>query len=252
MALPPGNPDTFMREVDDAVRADRAQEFARRFGVPLIAAGLLGLAGLAGWLWWDNHGDASDGTRGAQLSTALETVGQGRPKAATAALEPLTKGDDPAYRALALMAQANIVASQGDLPGAAAKFAQVAADESVDQGLRDAALVRQMLASFDTTEPATVIARLRHLVATPGPAFASAAELSALAEMKRGNDAAASALFKRISETEGAAESLQRRSGWMAAMLAGAPSAAPSASAPAAARPTATPASAAPATKGRE
>ena len=38
MALPPtGNPEVFMREVDDAVRADRMQTLATRYGMPVIA-----------------------------------------------------------------------------------------------------------------------------------------------------------------------------------------------------------------------
>jgi hypothetical protein len=64
-----------------------------------------------------------------------------------------------------------------------------------------------------------LIARLRHLVATPGPAFASAAELTALAELKRGNDRAAGLLYKRIAETENVPDSLKSRAVQMAGML---------------------------------
>jgi hypothetical protein len=219
MALPPGNPDTFMREVDDAVRADVARDFAARFGKPLIALLVVGLIALAGWLYWQSRTQDSSGALGTQLSAVLDTMGQQRPKAAATAADALAKGDDPTYRALALMVQGNAAMAQGDMRGAAAKFSTVAANPEVDQALRDTALLRQMLAEYETIEPATLIARLRHLVATPGPAFASAAELTALAELKRGNDRAAGLLFKRIAEAEDVPDSLKSRAVQMAGML---------------------------------
>ena len=220
MALPPGNPDTFMREVDDAVRADRLQEFGRRFGKPLIAGLIIGLIALAGWLFWQSRSEADSGELGTSLNSALDSLAQSRPKAAATAADPLAKGDNPTYAALALMVQGNAAAAQGDMRGASAKFAAVAANADVDQALRDTALLRQMLAEYDTIEPAALIARLRRIVAQPtNSAFPSAAELTALAELKRGNDAAAGALFKRIAETEGVSDSLKSRAVQMAGML---------------------------------
>ena len=220
MALPPtGNPDVFMREVDDAVRADRMQSFATNYGKPLIAAIVVALAALGGWLFWQHRSDQSTGDVGREFSTALDDFGQNRPKAAIEAAEPLAKGDNPTYRALALMLQGDAAASKGDTRVAIARFGAVAGDEAVDKALRDTALLRQTLVEFDTMEPAAIINRLRGLVAQPGPAFASAAELTALAEMRRGNDAAAGALFKRISEAENVPESLKSRAVQMAGML---------------------------------
>ncbi|MBX9728931.1 MAG: tetratricopeptide repeat protein [Sphingopyxis sp.] len=219
MALPPGSPDTFMREVDDAVREDRLRTFFADYGKAVIALVIVGLAALGGWLYWDHHQGRQAGALGAQLNTAIDALGQGRPNAAATGVDSLAKGDDPAYAALALMVQGNAAAAGGDMRTAAARFAAVSANADVPQALRDAALLREILAQYDTMQPATVIARLRHLVAEPGPAFASAAELTALAELKRGNEAAAGALFKRIAESDDAPESLKSRAVQMAGML---------------------------------
>jgi hypothetical protein len=219
MALPPGSPDTFMREVDDAVREDRMRSFFANYGKAVLALIIVGLAALGGWLYWNHYQGQQAGTRGAQLNSAIDSLTQGRPNAAATAVDALAKGDDAAYAALALMVQGNAAAAGGDMRTAAARFAAVSANEDVPQALRDAALLREVLAQYDTMQPATVIARLRHLVAQPGPAFASAAELTALAELKRGNEAAAGALFKRIAETEDAPESLKSRAVQMAGML---------------------------------
>lgn len=219
MALPPGSPDTFMREVDDAVREDRLRSFFASYGKAVLALLVVGLLVFAGWLYWQSQQGAEAGARGAQLNTAIDALTQGRPNAAASGVDALAKGNDASYAALALMVQGNAAAAGGDMRTAAARFAAVAGNEDAPQALRDAALLREILAQYDTMPPATVIARLRHLVAQPGPAFASAAELTALAELKRGNEAAAGALFKRIAETEEAPESLKSRAVQMAGML---------------------------------
>jgi hypothetical protein len=219
MALPPGNPDTFMAEVDDAVRADRMQGFVASYGRWIALLLVLGLAGLGGWMIWQSQQSAAAAERGTKLSSALDTFGGGRPKAAGDALTPLTKGEDAGYRALALMVQGNSAAALGDARTAAARFGAVANDARNDRVLRDAALLRQTLAEYDSLPSATVIARLRGLVSRPGPAFASAAELTALAELKRGNEAAAGALFRRISVAENVPDSLKSRAVQMAGML---------------------------------
>ncbi len=82
MALPPGNPDTFIREVDDAVRADLLQNFGARFGKPLIALIVVGLLALAGWLFWQSRSDSAAGDLGASLNASLDNFAQNRPKAA--------------------------------------------------------------------------------------------------------------------------------------------------------------------------
>lgn len=219
MALSPDNPDTFMREVEDAVRADSAQRFLRNFGRPLLALIVIGLMAYGGWLFWQSRQADAAGTRGRTFSTALEAMGAERPKAASDQAAGLARGDDPTYRALALMVQGNAAAARGEATTASARFGAVANDTHVERSLRNVALLRQMLMEFDTLPPATVIARLRHLVATPGPAFASAAELTALAQMKLGNDRAAGLLFKRIAETPGVSESLKSRAVQMAGTL---------------------------------
>src|SRR3546814_1131712 len=92
--------------------------------------------------------------------------------------------DNGAYRSAALIQQANMKAQTGDLKAAAALMAKVAGDTSVDQSLRDLALVRQTAFEFDTLKPEAVIARMKPLVEAKDPAsswFPSAAALSAIA-----------------------------------------------------------------------
>jgi len=243
VALPPSNPDTFVREVDDAVRADRLQRFLSGYGRLVLLAIGVGLAGFAGYLFWQNHQGNVAGETGRRFSVAVDSLSQNRPRAAATSAEPLAKGDDPTYRALALMVQGDAAAAENDPRTAAARFGAAAHDADADAALRNVALLRQTLLEFDTLSPAVIIARLAPLVATPGPAFPSAAELTALAELKRGNRRAAGLLFKRIADAPDVADSLKTRANQMAGMLgadvaqaaAHAPAATPSAATPPAA-----------------
>jgi hypothetical protein len=220
VALTPQNSDTFMREVDDAVREDALRSFLRRFGKPLIAAVVLGLGGLAAWLYWQSAQASEAGRQGQDFSRALDTFEQGRPKAAATAVAGLARGDAPGYRAAALMVQGNAAAAEGNVQLAATRFGSVANDQSVPQELRDMALIRQTLVEFDRLQPETVVARLRRIVADPANgAFPAAAELTALAEMQRGNNRRAGQLFLQISRADNVADSLKSRATQMAGML---------------------------------
>lgn len=252
MALSPSNPEAFMQEVDEAVRSDRLQNFARTYGRALIALVVVAFLAFAGWLWWQNNQATQAALTGRNFSMALDTMGQGRPKTAAQQMQPIVNDGTPTYRALALMVQGNAALAENDVRGAVAKFGLVANDSAIDQPIRDAALLRQTLVEFDLLQPAAVIARLRNLVSRPGPAFASAAELTALAELKRGNDQAAGQLYKRITEAPGVPESLKSRAIQMVTLLGAdapgaarpaAPAASPAAATPAA--PAAAPAAAA-------
>lgn len=220
MALTPQNSDTFMREVDEAVREDRLKTFLGRFGVPLLGITITGLAGLAGWLWWQSAQTAEAAEHGARFSAALDSFEQERPKAAATAADALAEGDAPGYRAAALMLQGSAAETEGNVQIAVARYGAVANDAAAPQELRDMALVRQTLVEFDRLEPETVVARLRRIVADPeNGVFPSAAELTALAEYRRRNFRRAGELFRQISRADNVAGSLQSRAVQMAGML---------------------------------
>jgi hypothetical protein len=219
VASSPNTPDNFMREVDDAVRDDALRNFGSRFGRIIAVIVVAGLLALGGWLFWQSRAEAASGERGRQFGAVIDQVEQSRPKAAGVAAARFARGDDPTYRALALMIQGNAAVAAGDARTAATRFGAVANDTAVTQGMRDVAILRQTLVEFDTLTPAAVVARLRGLVAGNGPAFGSAAELTAIAEMRRGNTAAAGQLFRRIAQAEGVADSLKSRAVQMAGML---------------------------------
>ena len=52
MAQPPDISDTFVREVDENLRRDRARDFAKQYGGWLIGALVLFIAASGGFIYW--------------------------------------------------------------------------------------------------------------------------------------------------------------------------------------------------------
>lgn len=222
MALSPTNDAALLQEVDEAVRKDRLDTIMQRYGRWIIGAIFASLLAFGGYLYWSHRQDIARGENAEALLGALDKAGTNQPRAAVSELQKLEAGKAPAYRAAALIEQANLKAQAGDLKGAAALMAKVAGDTKLDQTLRDLALIRQTAFEFDTLKPETVIARMKPMVDAKDPAsswFASAAELSAIAHYQLGQYDQAGALYGRIAKLPDINKTLQSRSVQMAGML---------------------------------
>lgn len=223
MALSPTNNNAaLLQEVDEAVRKDRLDTIMQRFGRWIVAGVIAALLAFGGYLYWGHRQEVARGEKAEKLLAAFDKVASGQPSAAAAALKTLEGEGDPAYRAAALLEQSNLKAQSGDIKGAAALVAKVAADTKLDQSLRDMALIRQTALEFDTLKPEAVIARLKPIVDAKDPAsswFPSAAELSAAAYYQQGKFDEAGKLYGRIAKTPRISKSLQSRAVQMAGML---------------------------------
>ncbi|WP_338424433.1 tetratricopeptide repeat protein [Sphingopyxis kveilinensis] len=222
MALSPTNDAALLQEVDEAVRKDRLDTIMQRYGRWIIGGVAAILLAFGGYLYWNHRQDVARGEQAEELVAALDKLQANQPRAAASELEKIAAEGTPAYRAAAMMQQANIKAGAGDLKAAAALMAKVAADTEVDQSLRDLALIRQTAFEYDTLKPEAVIARMKPMVDAKDPAsswFASAAELSATAHYQLGQFDQAGALYGRIAKLPDVTKSLQSRAVQMAGML---------------------------------
>lgn len=222
MALSPTNDAALLQEVDEAVRKDRLDTIVQRYGRWIVGGVVAILLAFGGYLYWNHRQDVARGEQAEQLIAALDKLQTNQPRAAASELEKIAAEGTPAYRAAAMMQQANIKAGADDLKAAAALMAKVAADTDVDQSLRDLALIRQTAFEYDTLKPEAVIARMKPIVDAKDPAsswFASAAELSASAHYQLGQFDQAGALYGRIAKLPDVTKSLQSRAVQMAGML---------------------------------
>ncbi len=218
---PPANA-ALLQEVDDAVRKDALDNFARRYGRWIIALVVAGLLGFGGFLFWQNQQLAAAGEKGEALVAAFDKLKGGDTKGARAALDAIKADATPAYRAAATIQLANLRAAEGDRKAAAALLAVVAADTAVDQSIRDMALIRQTALEFDTLKPEVVIARLAPIVGSTDPVSAwypSAAELTAIAHYQAGRFDQAGDLYAKIAKIKDIPPALQSRTIQMAGML---------------------------------
>jgi hypothetical protein len=211
LATPPATNEEFIREVDDQLRRDQALGIWRDYGRWIIAAVIGGLALFAGYLWWQNDRETKRGVEGEQLSTTLDDLSAGKPDAVKRQIDALATAKSKGVAIAARLTQADLALDKGDIKTAAASFAAIAADSSLDQPYRDLALVRQTAAEFDAMKPENVIARLKPLAVQGNPWFGSAGEMVGMAYMKMGKNDLAGAMFGAIAKDESVPETIRSR-----------------------------------------
>ncbi|NVE94494.1 tetratricopeptide repeat protein [Altererythrobacter lutimaris] len=211
--------EVLLREIDDAVRQDDYADFAKRFGVPIVGAVVLGLAGFGGYLFWQGQQEAAMEAESEQLIAVLDQYEAGNLSEADAAASTLEESSEGGAAVLAQMTKAAIAVEQGRGAEAAAIYGTIAANGDAPEAFRNLALVRQVALTFDEREPSDVIAKLGPL-AVPGNAwFGSAGELVALAHLENGDQAQAGTLLSEISKSEDVPESLRARARQLAGLL---------------------------------
>jgi hypothetical protein len=219
LALPPDSPDdAFLREVDENLRRDQLQEFARRYGMWLVLAVVLLLAGVGGWLYWQNQQQQRSAERSEELHRIFRDISAGNMDTVPQRLEQLEDSGD-AMRASALLTGAAAALETNDRARAIAKYRELANDDGLPQPYRNIATVRLTALEFDTMKPEDVVARLQPLAKAGEPWFGSAGELTALAYLKQGQDRKAGELFAAIAADQQVPASIRSRAVQIAGTL---------------------------------
>ncbi|MEG3087197.1 tetratricopeptide repeat protein [Sphingomonas sp. PB4P5] len=218
MAVPPKTDEAFLREVDEELRRDQLTSVWTRYGWGIIGAIVLALALFAGFLYWRHHQTEQAGVEGEQLQAGFDELAA-KPTVVPKQLQALGESKVEGYRVTARFLLADQLLLKGDLKGAAAKFAEVAADTSLEQPFRDLALVRQTTAEFDTLKPDVVVARLKPLAVAGNPWFGSAGELVAAAYVRQNRKDLAAQTFAAIARDEKVPDSIRQRAIQMAGAM---------------------------------
>jgi hypothetical protein len=192
-------------EVDEELRAERAQQLLQKYGGVLFAVCLLVVAAVGGWKawgWYQDRQDLNAATLYASASTRAEVAGAAGPNrpAAIAAFDAVAASAPDGYRILARLRTAGLMADAGDVQGASVLWDQVAADSAADPLLRDLASLTWCLYHADQGDPGLVEGRLKPLAA-PGNAWRSLApEQLALLDLRQGRTEEAKAQLKKLVE----------------------------------------------------
>jgi hypothetical protein len=211
LALPNDPAESFVREVDENLRRDQLRDMAKSHGKWIIAAGILLLAAVGGYLYWQDRQKQQVAEQSEALSGAMDKIGGGDVKAASAELEPLAGASNVVVRASAELARAALALRQNDRKSAIGIYNRLAADEGMPQPYRDLATVRGTMIEYDQLKPDEIIARLSPLAEPGKPFFGTAGEMVALASLAKGDRNGAGQMFARIAGDRQVPESIRSR-----------------------------------------
>lgn len=213
--------DSFIREVDDELRQDRAKDLWQRYGIWVIAGAIAivaGTAGIRGYQYWvDTRANAS----GDAFLQAMTLANDGRSEEALTALAALEEDGYGSYPVLARLRAATVQAEKGEFAAAIEGFDAVAADSATPEAIRDMARLRAAFLLVDHGSREDVAARAEQLASDANPLRHSAREALALASWKAGNSSDALKLFGQISADSTAPRNTRQRAALMDELIRG-------------------------------
>lgn len=209
----------FLREVDDALRSDQMEGFFKRFGLPIIAAVVLGLAAFGGWLFWQHTQEKAREANSEAFVQAIDALKAQNLDSAKEKLKPIADSGSDGSATSAKLLLAGIALQQNHKADALKLFDTVANDAKAPQPMRDLATIRAVGANFDAMKPEDVVAKLKGYAAPGNPWFGAAGELVGMAYIKMNKTDQAGPLFAAIAKDENVEDGLRSRARQLAAVL---------------------------------
>ena len=202
--------DSFLREVEEELRSDKLKAFWRRFA-PFIIGGavliVLLVAANEAWKWWRSSTAADASDR---YYAAAGLAGNGDVDGAQAAFAELAANGPEGYATLARFQEAALLAEQGNTEAAIAAYDALAA--GLDrQRLRELAYILGAYLAVDHLDAAAVEQRVGGLTGEGSPMRNSAREALGLAHYKAGDIEEARANFEAIAADPNAGQDMQLR-----------------------------------------
>jgi hypothetical protein len=198
------------REVDEEVRREQLKKLWQRYQYLIVGVVLLVVMGVGGWRLYEWQQTRLSGQIGTQFEEAIALAEAGKHEEAEKAFAKIAIDGTPAYRALARIRQA-VQLAQSNPAAATELYRQIAADNSVEQVLRDLASLRAAALLIDADSHADA-RRLLEPLAQAGREFRHAArELLALNAWKADDRAGAMKWYAAIlTDPEAPASSRSR------------------------------------------
>lgn len=190
----------FFEEVDEELRRDRAKLLWDKYGKVVIAAAVLIVLATTANVFWRNY-TASQRLENAQQF--LEAAGldrAGQRDAAIDAFLALSKDAQEGYALVARFRAAGLKAESGDVEGAAADYAALAADSGVEPLYRDLAKILQVMNEGGTADPGALLQELEPLAAANNPWRHTARELMAAQHLRLGETAQARETLQTLAD----------------------------------------------------
>ena len=209
--------DLLIKEVDEELRHEQMTQLFKKYANLFIGGAMalvLAVAGLQGWQAWDGKQRQASARH---FVEATQLAQQGKPDEAGDALAKLSVDGTSGYRVLAALKRADLRQAAGDVAGAAALYHAVAENSAIDEIYRNLAVLKAAYLDLDVVDPARIEKAVGPLALETSPWRHSAREILALAALKRGDDAKATELFKKLADDVAAPQGVRARAAEMLA-----------------------------------
>jgi hypothetical protein len=207
------------KEIDEELRRDNLAKLWQRYGTYVIAFAVVVVVATGATVAWREYQQRLRASEGERFAVALDLARLGKFKEAGGAFAGLAQ-DSSRRAVLARLEMAALEARGGDVARAQASYEAIAADASVDMSVRDLATILAAQYGLASTDPKRLIDRLQPYLSDAGPWQPSALELTALAQLKAGDKAAAHATYQRLADDLAAPQGMRSRAAEMVAVLA--------------------------------
>lgn len=202
--------DSFIQEVDESLRQDRMLAVAKKFGPWLIGVFVVLIVGLGGWQWWKSYSLDVAREHAAEYAAAQDMLREGNLEGAKTEFERLSNEGPRAYRVMARMEHASILAGEGDLDAALTEF-DAAAEAAPDPVMRQSAQIRAAYIAAETQDFAALRTRLQPLIESEGRVSYLAKELLAIEAWEAGETDLARDTLQELTLAFAAPDSLRQR-----------------------------------------
>ena len=219
MAIAPESSETFAREVDENLRADKVRDVARTYGKWAILGVILLLVAIGAFLYYRDHQAKQRAADSEALAGVIESIGSDNLTTVPARVEPLTRSNSDAISTASRLTQAALALQQNDRPKAIKIYQQIAGDGGIASPWRDLATIRQTALEFDSLAPTAVVERLAPLAEPGKPWFGSAGEMTALALLKQNRRGEAGRMFAAVARDRTVPDSIRGRAVQIAGTL---------------------------------
>jgi hypothetical protein len=217
--------DSFLREVDEAVRQDQYKRLWDIYGVYALGGAVLVVAGVAGYKGWSYWQVKQAQDAGAKFTQALSMEDGADAAKAREILTALAEKGPGGYRVLARFQLAAAEAKAGEIDKAVAAYDGLANDASVDPILQAHATLQAAALRLDKADYAEMERRLKGLIDSNSTWRFSARELLGLTAYRLNDMREAERQFSALVGEQGTPPNLRERADMMLALIVGTPQA---------------------------
>ncbi len=208
------------REVDEALREDRAKDLWQKYGTIAVSIAIAIVLTTSGYVLWEDYAQSRDQALTGTLLEALEES-QSDPTSAIDALAALGADASDRQGVIARLHEAALRAESGDAGGAIDVYRLLADDNSVPDAWRDLARLFAVLHSLDSGDPEQLADELRPLTAEDSPWRYNARELSGLLALRQGDSEGARQIFDLLMADPAAPPGIRARAEELSGAVSG-------------------------------